>query len=244
MIGLRVAPGQGREIGQRLAGMDCVANVTYITGRWDIWIEVMLPSNMRLHDFLGDDLADIEGIVSSETFLVLAIEKFNYTWDLPDPEATPDPLARGRRTGRARADRGGGRQGRRLSPGAPIAPGRHGRQLDAVDRQILRLLQDDGRRPNADLARALGISEPTVRKRLDRLRDSGVLHIIGLLDPAATGFPVDVFVGIKASHGHARDVGHVACRHGVRHVRRLHHRTVRPAHRGRVRRQRLAARPS
>jgi Lrp/AsnC family transcriptional regulator for asnA, asnC and gidA len=201
MIGLRVAAGRGREIGQRLTGMDCVANVTFITGRWDIWIEVMLPSNMRLHEFLGDDLTDIGGIVSSETFLVLAIEKFNYTWDLPDPDAPPTTSPTG-------VSPAAGEPHEDAAPaGATPRRAETVRKLDAMDRQILRLLQDDGRRPNADIARALGVSEPTVRKRLDRLLESGVLHIIGLLDPAATGFPVDVFVGIKAYHGHARDVG-------------------------------------
>ncbi|MCZ7661539.1 MAG: cobalamin-dependent protein [Thermoleophilia bacterium] len=80
-------------------------------------------------------------------------------------------------------------------------------EVDAVDRQLLRLLRDDGRRPNAEIARALGVSEHTVRKRLDRLRDKGVLRIIGLLDPAATGFPVDVLIGIGVRHGLVREVG-------------------------------------
>jgi|GEM_PF-55781 len=205
MIGVRALPGVAREIGHRLAAMDCVANVTYITGRWDIWMEAMLESNMRLHEFLGEDLVAIPGILTTETFLVLAIEKFDYTWDLPDPEGRPTavhatsetafepPIARP-------AGTGGG-----------VSPRSHrmeaGRGMDTLDRQILRLLQDDGRRPNAEIARALGASEPTIRKRLDRLMESGVLRIIGLLNPAATGFLVDVFVGVRVKHGHVRRVG-------------------------------------
>ncbi len=201
MIGIRVLPGVARQIGRTLASMDCVANVTYITGRWDIWIEVMLESNRRLYDFLGADLADIEGILTTETFLVLAIEKFNYTWDLPEPGdvsheapcSEPDP------------DHAPPRAGDGAVAAANGVP-EQGREMDELDRQILRLLQDDGRRPNAEIARALSVSEPTVRKRLDRLRDSGVLRIIGLLNPAATGFLVDVFVGVRVRHGLVRRV--------------------------------------
>lgn len=205
MIGARALPGMVREIGHRLAAMDCVANVTYITGRWDIWIEVMLESNIRLHDFLNEDLATVDGIFTTETFLVLAIEKFNYTWDLPEPErdvpgaTAGPPHTPGSRT--APPEAGGPGNATRSRPVEAA------RAIDTLDRQILRMLQDDGRRPNAEIARTLGVSEPTIRKRLDRLRDSGVLRIIGLLNPAATGFHVDVFVGVRVRHGFVRQVG-------------------------------------
>ena len=205
MIGVRALPGMAREIGRRLAAMDCVANVTYITGRWDIWMEAMLESNMRLHDFLAEDLVAIPGILTTETFLVLAIEKFDYTWDLPDPEALPLAARVGSEAASEPAVAYPGGNGAGISPRSKRMEA--GRAMDTLDRQILRLLQDDGRRPNAEIARALGVSEPTIRKRLDRLRDSGVLRIIGLLDPAATGFPVDVFVGVRVKHGYVRRVG-------------------------------------
>ncbi|MCZ7661533.1 MAG: Lrp/AsnC family transcriptional regulator [Thermoleophilia bacterium] len=79
--------------------------------------------------------------------------------------------------------------------------------LDRFDREILRLLRDDGRRPNADIARAIGVSEPTVRKRLDRLREDGVIRIVGLLDPVAIGFPIHVMIGIRVRRGAAKQVG-------------------------------------
>lgn len=205
MIGVRALPGMAREIGRRLAAMDCVANVTYITGRWDIWMEAMLESNMRLHDFLGEDLVAIHGILTTETFLVLAIEKFNYTWDLPDPEGQPVPVHVESRS--APDSQTLLPDGKEVESSPRSRRMEAGRAMDTLDRQILRLLQDDGRRPNAEIARALSVSEPTIRKRLDRLRESGVLHIIGLLNPAATGFHVDVFVGIRVKHGYVRHVG-------------------------------------
>jgi Lrp/AsnC family transcriptional regulator for asnA, asnC and gidA len=79
--------------------------------------------------------------------------------------------------------------------------------FDDVDRQILRLLGEDGRRPNADIARLIGVSEPTVRKRLDRMIESGALKILPVLNAAATGYPVDAIIGIRVRPGSLRDVG-------------------------------------
>jgi Lrp/AsnC family transcriptional regulator, regulator for asnA, asnC and gidA len=87
-----------------------------------------------------------------------------------------------------------------LSVDAPV-------QLDAIDRRILAVLRDEGRRPNTEIARAVGVSEPTVRKRLDRMLQQGVLKIMAVLNAAATGYPVDAIIGIKVQSGRLRDVG-------------------------------------
>src|SRR2546427_1212242 len=43
------------------------------------------------------------------------------------------------------------------------------RPYDDLDRQIIGLLQKDGRRPNTEIAQQLGVTETTVRKRIGRL---------------------------------------------------------------------------
>ncbi len=48
--------------------------------------------------------------------------------------------------------------------------------MDDVDRGLIRLLREDARRTNVELAEALGVSEATVRSRTQRLRDTGVIH--------------------------------------------------------------------
>lgn len=60
--------------------------------------------------------------------------------------------------------------------------------MDATDRKLLEMLASDGRRANVDMAKALGISEGTVRKRIDRLIASGLLRIVGVAEPAAAGY--------------------------------------------------------
>ncbi len=62
--------------------------------------------------------------------------------------------------------------------------------LDETDLRIVRLLQSDGRMSNVDIARALGMSEATVRKRVDRLISEKAVRVVALPDMAAVGYPV------------------------------------------------------
>jgi Lrp/AsnC family transcriptional regulator for asnA, asnC and gidA len=48
-----------------------VQSVAIVTGRYDLLIEVLVPSNLCLIQFLSGSLATVRGIASSETFLLL-----------------------------------------------------------------------------------------------------------------------------------------------------------------------------
>ena len=79
--------------------------------------------------------------------------------------------------------------------------------LDALDRRIIQLLRYDGRRTYADIARIGGVSEPTVRKRVDRLVRTGAIYVVARVNPAAIGFAIDAMVGIRVKRGTVQDVG-------------------------------------
>lgn len=48
--------------------------------------------------------------------------------------------------------------------------------VDDVDRDLIRLLREDARRPWTDLADEVGVSEGTVRSRVQDLREEGVIR--------------------------------------------------------------------
>jgi Lrp/AsnC family transcriptional regulator for asnA, asnC and gidA len=75
--------------------------------------------------------------------------------------------------------------------------------LDEVDRRIIGLLQRDGRRPYGAIADDVGLSEAAVRRRVQRLRDSGVMQIVAITDPLQLGFGREALVGIRV-HGDVR----------------------------------------
>mgnify|MGYP001301655637 CR=1 FL=1 len=69
--------------------------------------------------------------------------------------------------------------------------------LDYVDRAILRLLQEDGRMANVDLAEAVHLSPSACLRRVRRLEEGGSINrYVALVDPLAVGLGTDVFVEI------------------------------------------------
>jgi len=52
--------------------------------------------------------------------------------------------------------------------------------MDELDRRIVRLLQVDGRASNAKIAREVGVSEGTVRRRLRHLIQGDVIKVIAV----------------------------------------------------------------
>ncbi len=78
--------------------------------------------------------------------------------------------------------------GRGEDPPAPAQP--RSRRLDAVDRSLIELLQRDGRISHSELARRIGISEATVRSRLQRLIREEIIQVVAVSNPLKLGFGV------------------------------------------------------
>ena len=67
-------------------------------------------------------------------------------------------------------------------------------RLDAIDLNILKQLQDDGRITNVELARRVGISAPPCLRRVRGLEEAGYIKgYRGLLDEKMLGYEVSVF---------------------------------------------------
>jgi Lrp/AsnC family transcriptional regulator for asnA, asnC and gidA len=67
--------------------------------------------------------------------------------------------------------------------------------LDALDQALIRYLNQNARMPSARLARELNVAERTVRHRIARLIDIGVIRPVGVVNPSAFGYnlAVDIF---------------------------------------------------
>jgi Lrp/AsnC family transcriptional regulator, leucine-responsive regulatory protein len=67
--------------------------------------------------------------------------------------------------------------------------------VDALDRQILSLLVEDGRRTYDDIGRRVNLSAPSVKRRVDRLRASGALEgFTAVVDHGAMGWNTEALV--------------------------------------------------
>lgn len=80
------------------------------------------------------------------------------------------------------------------------------REVDDLDRQIVRFLQRDGRATNTVIARELGVAETTVRKRIARLLSDGVLSVAAMPTRQTVNRMSSVILGISVDVQQLREV--------------------------------------
>ena len=72
--------------------------------------------------------------------------------------------------------------------------------LDRLDRQILSLLQENGRMTNLELSEKVGLSPTPCLRRVKRLEEEGVIRgYAAIVDQKAYGLPLSVFVSVRLS---------------------------------------------
>jgi DNA-binding Lrp family transcriptional regulator len=68
-------------------------------------------------------------------------------------------------------------------------------QLDDTDQRIIAALTADARASFADIGQRVALSAPAVKRRVDRLRSTGVIKgFTAIVDPAALGWTTEAFV--------------------------------------------------
>ena len=78
--------------------------------------------------------------------------------------------------------------------------------VDDLDNQIIEILSLDGRMSNASIARNLGVSEGTIRRRLNILKDEGIINIKVLLNPNYLASETEAIIGIQVDLSLIREV--------------------------------------
>jgi Lrp/AsnC family transcriptional regulator for asnA, asnC and gidA len=73
--------------------------------------------------------------------------------------------------------------------------------MDELDRKIIGLLQMDGRASNAKIAREVGVSEGTVRRRLRRLIQDDVVKVIAVPNLEKMGYATTALIGLQTGPG-------------------------------------------
>lgn len=139
---------------------------------------INLVSHVLAHDLAelrraADEIGALPGVAAVE--IVTAVEFHRYVFErmpLPVPRWNPDDF------------------------------GETTLKLDALDRNLMRCLIDDGHQSNREIARQLGVSENTIRARLRRFEESGLLRVILMVDPFALG---EAAVGYFAFRTSGRD---------------------------------------
>lgn len=71
------------------------------------------------------------------------------------------------------------------------------KDIDALDRKIILELQEDARRPYKDIAGKLNVSEGTIKNRVTRLINRGVLKLEARVNPFALPNHISAIVGVN-----------------------------------------------
>ncbi|WP_433675442.1 Lrp/AsnC family transcriptional regulator [Microbacterium gorillae] len=87
--------------------------------------------------------------------------------------------------------------------------------LDRIDRQIIELLQREGRLTGAEVGRRVGLSQPAASARILRLEKSGVITgYRAVIDPAAVGLNIRAVVRLRTTHAQLGPALELASRTG------------------------------
>jgi Lrp/AsnC family transcriptional regulator for asnA, asnC and gidA len=79
-------------------------------------------------------------------------------------------------------------------------------ELDTLDKAILRILQEDGRASYSEIARRIGIPESTVRLRVKKLVEKGVIRkFAALINPFKAGYSIVAFIAVDVESGRIKE---------------------------------------
>lgn len=82
--------------------------------------------------------------------------------------------------------------------------------MDETDIRLVNALQRDGRRPVASLARELGMAPSSVKERMAKLEESGVIAgYTAVVDPAKAGWGVQAFLLATVERGEPEFEAHM-----------------------------------
>ncbi|MBN1630292.1 MAG: Lrp/AsnC family transcriptional regulator [Thermoleophilia bacterium] len=199
---IRTRPGAAPQIVEALGPYPEVYWAGETIGRYGVFVEAIVRGPDEIFDLVVRRVSRLPGVEDLETLLSL-----RQTWWRPIERRTSNAS---RASGRAdrwempvwRGDAGAyprAMWGRDESPAVE--------RLDDVDIQVIRLLQEDGRRPAAEIARLVRLSQPTVKSRIDRLVKKGVCKIAGVINPAVLGLPVGAHVYLCTDPGRTEEIG-------------------------------------
>lgn len=182
------SPARLDEVGAELARHPHALNIYHTSGRSDLLVIAAVPDLTALNHYVRDQVASIDGVVDVRTYPVTRMYAEASRWRL----RALDPHER-----------------RLLAPESPPHddPRQQRLKLDDSDRALIVALGPDGRRDYVELARLVGLSRASVRRRLSRLASSGAVQFRCEIASAYTEWPILATYRATVSPHEIDDVG-------------------------------------
>lgn len=168
--------------------------LSLVTGPYDILAELNLRREESLQARIVERILAIDGVQRCDTDLTLHVYKVSHDWSrqlLSD--APPEEVA----------------EAHQCDPS----------HFDAVDRQIIDLMREDGRSSFRTVAAEVGLNESTVRRRFETLLSRGCILVTTLVPAPALGFESEIVLNITVAPPFLDSVARTLSRYRWRPVR-------------------------
>ena len=172
-------PSEKTRVAQELAGDAHALSVDITAGGRDLLVTVAAVDLPTLGRYLLERLDRVPGVTATRARIATRLYAEGSTWRLGVLPST-----------------GAGSMMPAIRPAV----------LDEVDRELMSALGVDGRASFAALAQATGISQPTARRRVERLISSGAVLLRTDVAAPLAGLPVMVVLSADAPAGRLDDV--------------------------------------
>lgn len=183
-IGLQVELSKVDDVVDRLVSYKELQSVAVCSGSLDISTYGLFRSNVHLAEFISTELVGIEGIVGIESMIELKCLKLTYG-RLPEREPQEGrSLAEQSAAGKSRSDGRGGSGDAQL-------------RMDKLGSRLIMELQRNSRRSNRQLARVLGVSEATVRRRISEYAESHLIELTAIPDANKVGLTSWAYLNLR-----------------------------------------------
>lgn len=146
------------EMARALGGIPACTAASLVFGEVDVIATFLLVDRAELQQLVAVDLPRIDG--AEMVAMDLSTEQHKYRWSVGTFPVNQAPALR--------------------FPNPVV-------DLDDLDRQLIAALVRDGRQSNREIGRQLDVSEGTIRLRLRRLTDAGLLRLTAVVDPVVLG---------------------------------------------------------
>lgn len=103
LVGIRATAGRQSDVCAAIATLPETSYVAAVAGRYDVFVELVCRDSAHFQRVLVDSLQSIDGVQSTESFLILEIHKMAYGWGAGEhgvPIADPTESTGARRSRR------------------------------------------------------------------------------------------------------------------------------------------------
>ncbi len=193
-VRINCTPGRQLGVAEALIGSPYVRFVTLVTGKFDVFAEVVIPGDSATYAHVLTDLQGIPGVERWRSDLVVHTYKVSFDWgrQLYDSHAelASDPQA--------------------YMPAPNTCDPTH---FDDADRAIVRELSENGRASFLSIAATLEMNESSVRRRYERMRAAGCLTTVTMVPASALGMSAETLLMLRVEPSRLAAVAQTLSQH-------------------------------